>query len=342
VVSSAPPRSLHVLTSPDPSVQKPTGALDDAREVVVGWQGDGRLIDEAYAGFFAQHGVVVRLAVDDPHETWVLPAVGHLRRAGVEWVAVLAVHAGNAGRGRELYRALRDDCGARSIELLPVVEHTGDGHVSERSVGGRQYGRFLIDVFEEWVRRDVGMVSVQMFDAALANWAGTRPELCVHSETCGTSLALDETGDLYSCERFVSPAHRLGNVTMRRILDLVDSPQQRAFGLAKRETLPRFCLACDVRFACHGGCPKDRVAETPGGEPGLNVLCDGYKAFFHHVDTPMRLMATFVGQGRRPAQIMGFYRAADEERDRDELCTCGSGRRWKRCHGMARPLELVR
>jgi uncharacterized protein len=250
---------------------------------------------------------------------------------GAKAVVRQPVDADNARRGRAVYRSLRDDAGARSIEFVPAA-----------SLEGRAYGRFLIDVFEEWVRHDVGTVSVQMFDAALANWAGTPPELCVHSETCGTEPVVDADGDVYSCARFVVPEHRLGNVSMTRMLDLVESPQQRSFGLAKRTTLPRFCLACDVRFACHGGCPADRTAVTPGGEPGLNYLCEGYKAFFRHIDTPMRLMATFLNQGRSPAQIMAIYRAADAERDRNELCTCGSGRKWKLCHGMERPLELVR
>jgi len=284
---------------------------------------------------------VVRLSIDDTGDDGILAAVERLQMARVDWTAVTPVHAGNADRGRDVYRALRDDCGARSIEFVPVVEHEGGGRVSPRSVDGPRYARFLIDIFEEWVRRDVGTVSVQMFDAALANWAGTPPAMCVHTETCGTEPVVDSAGDVYSCGRFVAPEHRLGNVTMTRMLDLAESPQQRRFGLAKRDTLPRFCLRCDVRFACHGGCPKDRFALTPAGEQGLNHLCDGYKAFFHHVDTPMRLMATFVRQGRSAAQIMDFYRAADAERDRNELCTCGSGRKWKRCHGTARPLELV-
>jgi serine-type anaerobic sulfatase-maturating enzyme len=284
---------------------------------------------------------VVRVPIDDPADDGAIRAVERLEGTGAEWTAVTSVHAGNAARGRAVYRGLRDECGARSIEFVPLVEQERAGRVSARSVDGRGYGRFLIDVFEEWVRRDVGTVSVQMFDSALANWAGTPPAMCVHSETCGTAPVVDPVGDVYSCARFIAPEHRLGSITMTRMLDLVESPQQRRFGEAKRDTLPHFCLACDVRFACHGGCPKDRFAVTPGGEAGLNYLCDGLKAFFHHVDTPMQLMATFVQQGRSPAQIMSFYRAADAERDRNELCTCGSGRKWKRCHGMERPLELV-
>jgi uncharacterized protein len=205
--------------------------------------------------------------------------------------------------------------------------------VTGQSVTGEQYGRFLIDVFEEWVRRDVGEVYVQMFDVALANWVGEPPSLCVHSETCGLALALEHTGDLYSCDHFVEPKHKLGNIQMTSMLELVDSPQQRQFGLDKRETLPQYCLDCDVRFACHGGCPKDRFIRTPEGEPGLNYLCAGFKAFFHHIDGPMRTMGALLAQDRAPAEIVGMYAAADARRGRNDLCTCGSGKKWKRCHG---------
>jgi uncharacterized protein len=214
----------------------------------------------------------------------------------------------------------------------PLYVQEGDA-VTNRSIGGEQYGRFLIDVFEEWVRRDVGEVYVQMFDVALANWVGEPPGLCVHSETCGLALALEHTGDLYSCDHFVEPRHLLGNIAEHRMLDLVASPQQRAFGLAKRDTLPRYCLECDVRFACHGGCPKDRFIPTPDGEPGLNYLCPGFKAFFHHVDGPMRFMTEQLQRDRAPSEIMALYATEDAKRGRNDTCTCGSGRKWKHCHG---------
>jgi uncharacterized protein len=151
--------------------------------------------------------------------------------------------------------------------------------VTDRPVTAEQYGSFLIGVFEEWVRRDIGGVYVQMFDVALANWHGEPPGLCVHSETCGTALALEHNGDLYSCDHFVEEGYRLGNITETRMAELVASDRQRAFGLAKRDALPQYCRECDVRFACHGGCPKDRFIATPDGEAGLNYLCAGYKFF---------------------------------------------------------------
>jgi len=142
-----------------------------------------------------------------------------------------------------------------------------------------------------------------MFDVALANWHGEPPSLCIHSETCGTALALEHNGDLYSCDHFVEEGYKLGNITETPMTELVASTRQRAFGLAKRDTLPAYCRSCDVRFACHGGCPKDRFITTPDGEPGLNYLCAGYKAIFHHIDAPMREMSALLSRGRAPAEL---------------------------------------
>ena len=260
----------------------------------------------------------------------VMRGLEHLRAAEVEWNALTTVHAVNADHGREVYRFLRDECGASFVQFIPIIERVAEAdedgtvpwtswrdrplyvqegtRVTGRSVTGEQYGRFLIDVFEEWVRRDVGEVYVQMFDVALANWVGEPPGLCVHSETCGLALALEHTGDLYSCDHFVEPRYKLGNIKEQNMLELVASQQQRQFGLDKRDTLPQYCLDCDVRFACHGGCPKDRFIETPDGEPGLNYLCPGFKDFFHHVDRPMRTMGTLLAQNRAPSEIVAAVR----------------------------------
>ena len=333
-------------------------------------QTNGTLLDEEWAAFFREHDFLVGISIDGPrevHDTYrvnkggkgsfdqVMRGLEHLRAAGVEWNALTTVHSANGDRGREVYRFLRDDCDARFVQFIPIIERvaeTGvDGSVpwsswrdrplyvqegaavTSRSVGPEQYGRFLVDVFEEWVRHDIGKVFVQMFDVALANWVGEPPSLCVHSETCGLALALEHTGDLYSCDHFVEPRYLLGNIAEHRMLDLVRSERQVRFGLDKRDTLPRFCRECDVRFACHGGCPKDRFTTTPDGEPGLNYLCPGYKVFFHHVDAPMRAMGELLRQGLAPAEIMGSYATQDARRGRNDPCTCGSGRKWKHCHG---------
>src|SRR4051812_4973383 len=329
-------------------------------------QTNATLIDEEWAALFAEHGFLVGVSIDGPRELHdayrvdkggkgsfdrVVAGLRRLQAAGAEWNALTTVHAANAGHGREVYCFLRDELGARFVQFIPIVERVTDaslewaswrdrplylqegGDVSERSVGGEEYGRFLVDVFEEWVRRDVGGVYVQMFDVALANWVGEPPSLCVHSETCGAALALEHTGDVYSCDHFVEPAHKLGNIRTTHLLQLVASPQQQRFGEAKRDTLPRQCLECDVRFACHGGCPKDRFAVTADGEPGLNYLCDGLLHFFHHVDRPMRTMGGLLARGRAPAEIMRPYAAADAARGPNHPRTRGGGRKGNRCHG---------
>jgi uncharacterized protein len=332
-------------------------------------QTNGTLIDEEWAAFFKENDFLVGISIDgsrEMHDAYrvnkggrgsfdqVMRGLEFLRKAEVEWNALTTVHARNGAHGREVYRFLRDECQARFIQFIPIIERVAeatDGEVpwsswrdrplyeqkgdlvTNRSIGGEQYGRFLIEVFEEWVRRDVGEVYVQLFDVTLANWVGEPPGLCVHSETCGLALALEHTGDLYSCDHFVEPRYKLGNIKEHRMLDMVASQQQRQFGLDKRDTLPQFCLDCDVRFACHGGCPKDRFTRTPDGEAGLNYLCPGFKAFFHHVDAPMQFMVERLRAGEAPADIVQFYATEDAKRGRNEPCTCGSGRKWKHCHG---------
>jgi uncharacterized protein len=350
------------------AVEAARGLLPPGQRATFGIQTNGTLLDEEWAAFFKQNDFLVGISIDGPrdiHDTYrvnkggrgtfdrVMRGLGHLRAAGVEWNALTTVHAANAGRGREVYRFLRDECGARFMQFIPIIERISgdeDGaewsswrdrplyvqegrRVTSRSVTAEQYGRFLIDVFEDWVRRDVGTVFVQMFDVALASWAGEQPHLCVHSETCGRALALEHTGDLYSCDHFVEPRHRLGNIMERPMRELVFSARQERFGRDKRDTLPRMCRECDVRIACHGGCPKDRFISTPDGEDGLNYLCEGYREFFHHVDRPMRLMTGLLHRHRPPAEIMRLYTSEDARRDRYGPCTCGSGRKWKFCHG---------
>jgi len=197
----------------------------------------------------------------------------------------------------------------------------------------------MIGVFDEWIRRDVGSIFVQMFDAALASWAGAPPPLCIFAETCGEALALEHNGDLYSCDHFVDREHLLGNITQDSMIELVASDRQRHFGDDKRDTLPRYCRDCDVRFACHGECPKNRFITTPDGEPGLNYLCAGYKAFFHHVEAPMRFMADELRRDGTPSKVMAWMRElkpALATAGRNDPCPCGSGQKFKRCHGAAR------
>lgn len=270
----------------------------------------------------------------------VMHAAELLKKHRVDFNILCTVHAANGDRPLEVYRFFRDEVEATFIQFIPIIErlnqatipignvgtyseevmknleknkkrplYTQTGsQVTERSIRPDQYGKFLIEIFDEWVRRDVGKVFVQMFDVALANWVGAPPGLCIHSETCGNALALEHTGDLYSCDHFVEPEFFLGNIKNTNMDKLVGSEKQRKFGADKRDTLPKYCVECSVRFACHGGCPKDRFTLTPKGEPGLNYLCEGYKAFFNHIDPAMRFMADEIQHRRPAANIMDHLR----------------------------------
>jgi uncharacterized protein len=188
------------------------------------------------------------------------------------------------------------------VMILPSFGHAAE--VTEWSVQPEAYGRFLVRVFNEWVKQDVGRVFVQLFDVALESWMGMDPSLCVFRRTCGSALAMEHTGDVYSCDHFVYPEHKLGNITETALTEMVRSAQQKKFGEDKRDELPRMCRECEVRFACQGECPKHRFAITPDGEPGLNYLCAGYKSFFKHIDPHMRFMAAELEAGRPPSNIM--------------------------------------
>jgi uncharacterized protein len=288
-------------------------------------QTNGTLLNAEWAAFFKEKEFLVGLSLDGPrelHDTYrhdkgghgtfdkVMKAVDLLKTHGVEFNILTTINAANVEHPLEVYRFLRDEVGTDFVQFIPIVERqnkTGfqEGtQVTERSITGEEYGRFMIAVFDEWVRQDVGKVFVQLFDTALNSWLGLPSGLCVFDETCGTGLAMEHNGDIYSCDHFVEPKHKLGNLRKLPMLEMIGSEQQRQFGLAKRETLPRYCRECPVRFACNGGCPKDRILTTPDGEVGLNYLCAGYRAFFTHIDRPMKLMAREIRLRRSPANIM--------------------------------------
>jgi uncharacterized protein len=335
-------------------------------------QTNGTLLDDEWGAFLKANDFLVGISIDGPHDIHdtyrvdkggkptfdrVIRGLGYLKAHQVDWNVLTTVHAANGDRGHEVYQFLRDELDARFIQFIPIIERTtaetlelanaGWGSrvkgrplytqsgdlVTRRSIGPAQYGRFLVDVFEEWVRHDIGTVYVQMFDTALANWVGEPGSMCVHAKTCGLQLALEHNGDVYSCDHFVEPRFRLGNIKETHLLTLVAAPAQRKFGQDKFDTLTRFCLDCDVRFACNGGCPKDRFAISEYGEQGQHYLCPSYKLFFHHVQKPMQAMAALLRANRAPAELMGNYALEDARRGRNEPCSCGSGRKWKICHG---------
>ena len=326
-------------------------------------QTNGTTLDDEWCDFFREHGFLIGLSLDGPaemHDAYrldkgrrptfdrVMRGAALLEKHKVEFNILTTVHAANAEHPVDVYRFLRDEVGTPFIQFIPVVERdnkTGfqEGtRITERSVGGWQYGEFLSAVFDEWVRHDVGRIFVQIFDMALAAWLGQRPGLCVFDQTCGTALIVEHNGDVYACDHFVEPRWRLGNIAETPLVDLVGSEKQQQFGLAKRDALPHCCTECPVRFVCNGACPKNRVLRAPGGEPGLNYLCDGYKAFFTHIQRPMELMVRELRAGRPPANVMRVLVAEDAELERriagagrNDPCPCGSGRKLKNCHGRA-------
>jgi uncharacterized protein len=318
-------------------------------------------LDDDWCQFFREHDFLIGVSLDGPrafHDIYrvdkggkatfdrVMAGIALLKKHRIEFNILTTLHAANAEHPLEVYRFLRDEVGTQFIQFIPIVERDNETgfqegeRITPRSVTGEQYGRFLTAIFDEWVHHDVGHVFVQIFDEALAAWSGNRPGLCIFGETCGTALAMEHNGDVYSCDHYVEPKHKLGNMQFIPLTKLVGSEQQRQFGQAKLDTLPRYCRECEVRFICNGGCPKDRTLTTPDGEPGLNYLCAGYKAFFTHIDRPMKIMAQALQAHQPPASIM--YHLAQEEAElqrryahagRNDPCPCGSGRKFKKCHG---------
>ncbi len=357
----------------------------DGMKVEHTMQTNGTRLDDDWCEFFRSNNFLIGLSLDGPkdmHDAYrvdkggkgtfdqVITAAGILQKHQVDFNILCTVHAKNANYPQEVYHFFRDEVKAQFIQFIPIVErvtyetigfanggwgdkgnnsrplYTQEGVlVTERSVTAEQWGRFLSTIFDEWVRRDVGKIFVQMFDAALASWVGAPPALCIFAESCGNALAIEHNGDLYSCDHFVEPRYFLGNIQEEHLLHLVSSDQQRKFGTDKRDTLPRYCLECEVRFACHGECPRNRFIQSPDGDPGLNYLCAGYKEFFNHIDRPMQMMAQLLRQGRAPAEIMNrlvmedlrVIQEAMASAKPDQICPCGSGLKYKNCHAKGKP-----
>jgi uncharacterized protein len=336
------------------------------------FQTNGVLLDDDWCAFLKQHNFLVGLSVDGPKEIHdryrvnrggkgtfdeVMRGLSFLQKHGVDYNILCTVNAANEHHGREVYRFFRDDLRATWMQFIPIVEratpetlpianlgwserpgqarllYTQTGSlVTERSVGGRQYGQFLVDIFEDWVRRDVGRIYVQLFDVTLHAYFGEHM-LCIHAPTCGYGPALEHNGDLYACDHFVEPAYRLGNIHQTHMLELVTSPQQRKFGLDKRDALTAQCRSCEVLHLCNGGCPKDRFARSRDGEPGQNYMCAGFELFYKHTRPAMETMARLLRSHRPAAEVMQWVRTQDGKRGRNDPCPCGGGRKFKHCHG---------
>ncbi|MDA1192828.1 MAG: anaerobic sulfatase maturase, partial [Candidatus Poribacteria bacterium] len=322
----------------------------DGGKITNALQTNGTLLDERWCKLFRENDFLIGLSIDGPRELHdkyrvdkggkptfdqVFAAMKLMQAENVEFNTLTTVHRANSRQPLEVYRFLRDN-GSKFMQFIPIVERVGVGgrddgllwlapppHLQDAedddypmmpwSVKSRDYGDFLVVIFDEWVRNDVGNVHVQLFEVQLGIWMGLPASLCVFTETCGSALAMEHNGDLYSCDHYVYDDYKLGNIMDTPMEQLARSDRQKQFGLDKRDTLPQYCRDCDVKFACNGECPKHRFIKTPDGEPGLNYLCAGYKRFFRHIDPYMKSMAQLVHSRRPAAEIMPMVRQRDEQ-----------------------------
>ncbi len=347
----------------------------DGKQISNALQTNGTLLDDDWCRFLTEEKFLVGLSIDGPrdlHDRYrvdkqqkptfdaVMRGLDFLRKNQTDFNTLTVVNRANARRPLEVYDFLKS-IGSGFMQFIPLVERLPqsrlkvlgfdfaepplageiadpDSPVTSWSVDAHDYGRFLTEIFDRWVRNDVGATFVQIFDVALGIWAGQGSSLCVFAEKCGRALAIEHNGDLYSCDHYVYPRYKLGNVLNHSLGELVNSPAQIQFGNDKADTLPAYCRSCEVRFACNGECPKHRFIQSPDGEPGLNYLCPAYKRFFHHIDPHMRTMVELLKLRRAPAEIMQLLarregQAADQATGRNDPCPCGSGKKFKKCCG---------
>ncbi len=337
------------------------------------FQTNGLALNDEWCAFLAEQRFLVGLSLDGPAEIQntyrrdradrprfdaVWDALQRMQRHGVEFNTLTVVSRANVDRPLDVYRFLRD-AGVKHLQFIPLVERRPDDAARAlglelaappgESGGGatavmpwcpapEAYGRFLSAIFDEWIRHDVGRVYVQLFEVALGSWMGLGAALCQFAPTCGRALVLEQDGDVYACDHFVYPAYRLGNVLQTPLPDLVDAPVQQRFGEAKRDRLPAVCRECPWLFACNGDCPKHRFDRLPSGAVPVSHLCAGYRLFFAHADPYLRRMCALLRAGLPASAIMdevaASERAAAERAvGRNDPCPCGSGRKFKQCHG---------
>ena len=325
-------------------------------------QTNGTLINNEWCQLFLENNFLVGISIDGPQELHdvyrndkegnpsferVMSAIRLMQKHGVEFNILTTVNRLNADHPLEVYKFFKEEVGAQFIQFIPIVElenndPDGNFNVSNESVLPEQYGDFLIAIFDEWIKYDVGKVYIQLFDAALASWVGYPPSVCLFTPTCGTAMIIEFNGDLYSCDHFVDSEHLLGNIMVNPLDELVSSSQQLHFGLDKKDKLPLQCNHCNFKFACNGACPKHRFVVDENDVGGINYLCPGYKKFFNHISWPMQIMASLFNQGRAPAEIMEVLNGENSNlkdifRDvnRNDPCPCGSELKFKKCHGKA-------
>ncbi len=300
-------------------------------------QTNGTLLTDEWCEFFAKNHWLVGISIDGPQEyhdhyrvtpagkpSWekVMQGISLLKKHRVEWNAMAVVNAYNAEHPLEFYHFFRDN-GCQYLQFTPIVERLTeheDGRtlasladdreipLADASVTPAQWGNFLCTIFDDWVRHDVGKMFVEIFDCTLANWMGVLPGICAYSKECGHAGVMEHNGDVYSCDHFVFPEYKLGNIREQSLIDMLYGEKQQAFSRLKHTSLPRQCKECDMEFACHGECPKNRFEKDKYGEPGLNYLCQGYYQYYSHVAPYMDFMKRELLAQRPPANIMNVLK----------------------------------
>ncbi len=317
----------------------------NGKTISTAFQTNGTLLDDEWGEFLAENKFLVGLSIDGPEDVHnanrvdkkgrdtykeVMRGLNILRKYEVEFNTLTCVNSETVKHPVKIYKFLKD-IGSKYLQFIPIVErevdttaaklkldfaappdlenspeHKENPVMSDFAVPAAAYGDFLIKIFNEWVKRDIGKVYVQLFDVALGKWLKMPGGLCYFSETCGRALAMEHDGDVYTCDHFVYPKYKLGNLMNTSLGQLADSPMAKAFGDAKLNSLPKYCRECEVRFACNGECPKHRFTWTPDGEWGLNYLCPSYKKFFSHIRPAMLVMADLYQQRRPVAEAMAI------------------------------------
>jgi len=344
------------------------------KRITNSFQTNATLIDDEWCRFFKEQNFLVGASIDGPQELHdhyrkdpkgegtydrVVRGIRLMQKHGVEYNVLCCVNAINSKEPLKVYRCFKD-LGVTFIQFIPIVERilsdmelAEDAYIpgpaqsstgpvqckmSAMSVEPKQFGKFLNTIFDEWVRHDVGRIFVQQFDVTLGNWVGAGNAICVYSEQCGNAVIIEHNGDIYSCDHYMYPAYKLGNIMTDSLREMVTSPFQSEFGRFKHEGLPGQCKECDYLFACRGACPKHRFARSRNNEEHLNYLCSGLYRYFKHVTPEMNVMAQLLREKRSPMDVMQYAAQQDLQKKmkkvhRNDPCPCGSGKKFRECHG---------
>ena len=329
------------------------------KKIINGIQTNGTTIDDEWCEFFAKENFYIGLSLDGPRELHdhyrvtkgqkpthkqVVQAFHMLRKAKVHVDLLCVVHDVNveaSDSGLPLFQGDR-----RAVSAIPAAGRKNRRSEPSPCTSARCHRRpmehFLSTIFDEWMRHDIGKIFIQLFDESVRPFLGMEHALCIYRETCGDVPVIEHNGDFYSCDHYVTPEYKIGNIHERPLAEMVEDERQRDFGQKKWTSLPKYCRECEVLSMCNGGCPKDRIIKTPDGEEGLNYLCAGLKAFFTHSKPYFQKFAELVEAGEPIEKLMEIVRAADaktsvRQAGRNDPCPCGSGKKYKRCCGGARP-----